>query len=231
MAYTRQNWCRTSASANEPIVTLQSGTVDGCFREYNYYTADTQAVVNVASYFDEAETDIATGDYVNVYSTTDNTLTLYRLTNTARVITTSFESAFLRTQTAVTAAQFNGMYAASVLLAPAPGANRMYVLKSFQATMTFATTQYAGGTGGDVHVQYTNAANGAGTQASTQTTAADILALAASSSWPEIPVLVVPALDALVVNAGLYLGNETAAFTTGDSPFVVNIAARIVRTA
>ena len=69
MAFTIQNWARASVSGNEPIITLQSAVVEGCFREYSYYSPiDTQATVSASGYFNKVAQDVTTGDYIKVYS-------------------------------------------------------------------------------------------------------------------------------------------------------------------
>jgi len=231
MAFTLRNWCRASASANEPIVTLASGNIAGCFREYNYYTADAQVTVAASSYFDDVAYDLVTGDYINVYSTNDGTRLQYRVTNTSGVITVTFVGGEINTQVSITNAQLLGAYAASVELLAAPGANRMYVLNYAQFMFDFDTGVTANG--GSTHVQYSNTVNGAGTLASSAIAAATINAIAADSAFLLIPAAVTATANASLVNQGLYFANDTAAYTqaAGASTLICNIGARIVPTA
>jgi len=231
MAFTLQNWCRASASANEPIVTLTSGDIYGCFKEYNYYTADTQVTVATASYFDDVAFDIATGDYVTVYSRTDGTKLTYRLTNTSAVITAAFASGYSAASIAITNAELLGAYAASKLLLAAPGAGRMYVLDYASAVFTYNLGVTANG--GNTHVQYSDTVNGAGTRAVTTIAGGTINAIGAASvfTWDRAASATIASADA--VNQGLYFANDTAAYTQalGASTMIVNVGAAIVPTA
>jgi hypothetical protein len=123
------------------------------------------------------------------------------------------------TTVAITAAQFNGAYAAPKLLIAAGGANTIVVLKQAQLLMTYVSANYAAG--GVVAIQWSATANGAGTIASNTYSAATFQA-AASTGWNFNPG-VVPETFTAVANQGLYLSNITAAFTTGDSTFVMHL--------
>ena len=95
MALTIQTWGRASVSANEPITTLQNGSVIGAPRIYTYVSVDTQAVMAGAGYFNAGvanqgvSQDLVTGDIILGYSKTDATWVWYTAVNTAGVITTS----------------------------------------------------------------------------------------------------------------------------------------------
>lgn len=123
------------------------------------------------------------------------------------------------TTVAISAAEFNGMYAAPKLLVAAPGANRLLVLDKLELVMTYVSANYAAG--GVAAVQWDSTANGAGVIASTTLAAATFQA-AASTSFT-FNGGVVPAPFTTTVNKGLYLSNITGAFTTGDSTFVAHI--------
>ncbi len=236
MAFTIQNWCRASTSGNEPIYTLASAVVVGCFREYNYYTADTQATVAASGYFNSGTayhgvgTEVVTGDYVSVYSTTDGTRITYYLTNTAGVITSTMSAdAFATATMSLTAVQFIAAYATPILALAAPGANRIYTDVNAMAAMTYGSAQFA--VGGASGFQYGNTANLAGTKVTTTTAGAAIDALTASSVWTYIPVAVAPIPFATGINAGIYYSNDTAAFTTGTAAtFIIQVTAKIVST-
>jgi hypothetical protein len=120
---------------------------------------------------------------------------------------------------AITAAEFNGMYAAPKLLVAAPGANRLLVLDKLDLLMTYGAANYAAG--GVAAVQYDSTANGAGVIASTTLSAATFQA--AASTGFVFNGGVVPQTFSTCVNKGLYLSNITGAFTTGDSNFVGHI--------
>jgi hypothetical protein len=123
------------------------------------------------------------------------------------------------TTVAITAAQFNGMYAAPKLLVAAGGANTLLVLDKVDLLMTYVSANYAAG--GVVAVQYDSTANGAGVIASTTLSAATFQA--AVSTGFMFNTGVVPQTFSTCVNKGLYLSNITGAFTTGDSTFVAHI--------
>jgi len=234
MALSIQTWCRASASANEPII---SATV-GCFREYNYYTADTQAVVSASGYFNggvaygKLSPDIVTGDYVSVYSSTDGTLLKYRLTNTAGVVTSLLAPAgnTVMSSTTLTAVQFIAGYAAPIVVLPAPGANFMYTNVRMAVRLVYGTAQFA--VGGATGLQYGVTANLGGTLVTATTAGAAIAALTANSAWSVVAATVAPVALATAVNAGIYLSNNTAAFTTGTGATLqVVVLADLVYTA
>lgn len=130
------------------------------------------------------------------------------------------------TTVAITAAQFNGMYATPKLLVAAPGANKLLVIEQVQLLMTYVSANYAAG--GVAAVQYDSTANGAGVIASTTLSAATFQA--AASTGFVFNAGVVPETFSTCVNKGLYLSNVTGAFTTGDSTFVAHIWYRIIPT-
>ncbi len=127
---------------------------------------------------------------------------------------------------AVTAAQFNGMYATPKLLVAAGGANTLLVLDQLQLAMTFGSADYANG--GVAAVQYDSTAHGAGIIASTTLSAATFQA-AASTTFTFNPG-VVPLTFTTTVNKGLYLSNISGAFDTGDSDMVAHIWYRVIPT-
>lgn len=123
------------------------------------------------------------------------------------------------TTVAISAAEFNGMYAAPKLLVAAGGANTLVVLKQCQLVMTYGAANYADG--GVAAVQYDSTINGAGTIASTTLAAATFQAAASTTFTFNPGVVALP--HSTCVNKGLYLSNITAAFTTGDSDFVAHV--------
>lgn len=131
---------------------------------------------------------------------------------------------------AITAAQFNGMYAAPKLLVAAPGANKLIVLERAVLAMTFVSAAYAAG--GVVGFQYDSTVHGAGVAASNTEAAADFFA-AASTAFQFNGVAgntvgITPFSTS--VNKGLYLSNLTGAFTTGDSTWVAHIWYKVIPT-
>lgn len=234
MALLIANWCRASASANEPVVTLTSGVITGCFREYNYQTTDTQVVVSASGYFNAGVTgagvayDLVTGDYINVYSSADASLIKYRVTNTSGVITVATVSGVATFNPTVSLTQFLAAYATPLLVAAAPGAGLVYTNVRAVMTFTYGSAQLANG--GDSYLQYTNTANGAGPIATSSVSGTGIAALVASSAWAygSGATTASPATPT-VTNAGLYLTNATAPFITGTAAtFALRIRAEIM---
>ncbi len=126
----------------------------------------------------------------------------------------------------ISAANFNGMYAAPKLLVAAAGANTLIVLDKVDLLMTYGSANYAAG--GVVAVQYDSTANGAGVIASTTLSAATFQA--AVSTGFVFNTGVVPQTFTTCVNKGLYLSNITGAFTTGDSAFVAHVWYKVIPT-
>lgn len=130
------------------------------------------------------------------------------------------------TTVTITAAQFNGMYAAPKLLLAAGGANTLQVIDQLQLVMTYGSANYAAG--GVAAVQYDSTANGAGVIASSTLAAATFQAAASTTFTFNPGVVALPFTT--TVNKGLYLSNITGAFTTGDSTFVAHIWYRTIPT-
>lgn len=134
------------------------------------------------------------------------------------------DNLLLFAEVAVSAAEFNGMYAAPKLLIAAPGADKMIIVDRMELVMTYGAADFAAG--GVVAAQYDSTANGAGVKATNTEAAADFFA-SASTVFP-FNGAVVLAPFSTAANKGLYLSNETGAFTTGDSDFVAKIHYRII---
>lgn len=130
-------------------------------------------------------------------------------------------------QVAISASEFNGMYAAPKLLVAAAGANTLLVLDKIVLAMTYDSAAYAAG--GVAAVQYDSTANGAGVIASSTLAAATFQAAASTSFVMNGGV--VPAPFTTTVNKGLYLSNITGAFTTGDSDMVAHVWYKTIPTA
>lgn len=129
---------------------------------------------------------------------------------------------------AITAAQFNGMYTTPKLLLAAQGANTLIVVDKAYLELTFNSAQYA--SGGVVALQYDSTVHGAGV-AATDTVAAASFTGAADSTSYLLEGALSAALFNTTVNKGLYLSNQTAAFTTGDSDMVLHLFYRVIPTA
>lgn len=131
---------------------------------------------------------------------------------------------------AISAAEFNGMYAAPKLLIAAPGANKLIVVKQMSLVMTFVSAQYAAG--GVVAAQYDSTVHGAGVLASNTEQASDFTGAAASTTFlfEGANGNSSQAAFTTTVNKGLYLSNASGAFTTGDSTFQAHIWYAIIPT-
>lgn len=116
----------------------------------------------------------------------------------------------------MTAAEFNGMYAAPKLLVAPPGANKMHLVNNMQLVMTYGSANYAAG--GIVAAQYDSTVHGGGVLATNSEAAADFFAAASTVFKFNGGLLLAP--FSTCGNKGLYLSNATQAFTTGDSTFV-----------
>lgn len=126
----------------------------------------------------------------------------------------------------ITAAAFNGMYAAPVALVAAAGANTMIVLDKLALVETYNSAAYAAG--GTAAVQWDSTVNGAGVIAST-TLANTTFQVTASNTFV-MNGGVVPAPFSTTVNKGLYLSNITAAYTTGNSAMVAHVWYKVIPT-
>jgi hypothetical protein len=126
----------------------------------------------------------------------------------------------------ISAAEFNGMYAAPKALVAAAGANTLIVLDKIDLLMTYNSAAYAAG--GVVAAQYDSTANGAGVIASTTLAAASFQA--AVSTGFMFNTGVVPQTFTTCVNKGLYLSNITGAFTTGNSTFIAHVWYKVIPT-
>lgn len=127
----------------------------------------------------------------------------------------------------VTAAQFKAMYGAPLQVIAAPGANKLILVEHANLLMTYVTTPYAAG--GSVALQYDSTVHGGGQAASATIANTDLQASASVAEMVD-GKLSNSAFTACVDKA-LYISNISAAFTTGDSTFVLNIWYRIVATA
>lgn len=241
MALLIANWARSSVSANEPVVTLASGVVVGCFREYNYQTADSQATVSASGYFNASVTgagvayDIVTGDYVTVYSSADGTLFKYRMTNTSGVITVALapdNGGVIETTTAITAAQINAMYTTPISLIPAQGANRILVLESVVLRPSnLLTTDFTAG--GVAFIQYTATTAGGGLAASGTVAATEFTSDAETTTSIFMPLTTSgnsAVAGTLIANAPLCLTNATQDFATGTITYNAYARARVLVT-
>lgn len=133
---------------------------------------------------------------------------------------------------AITADEFNGMYAVPNLLIAAPGANKLISVGSMVLSLTYGSAAFA--SGGVVAAQYDSTAHGAGVLATNSEAAADFFVTASTAfRFTGTSGNTVGALPfSTTVNKGLYLSNATGPFTTGTgSSLVANIYYTIITTA
>jgi hypothetical protein len=118
----------------------------------------------------------------------------------------------------ITSAQILAMSATPVQLLAAPGTGKNIVIKDVMFTMVTTSTQYAGG--GAVVVQLGSTALGAGVNTLQNTLAASVVTAGAGTSYN-----ILDAANAYVgaANTGLFLSNQTAAFTTGTGTMIVDV--------
>jgi hypothetical protein len=149
------------------------------------------------------------------------------MTNAGVVTVTGIPQAQLKYATVnISAAEFNGAYAAPKLLVAAGGANTLLVLDKLLLAMTYNSAAFAAG--GVAAVQYDSTANGAGVIASSTLAAATFQAAASTSFTFNPGVVALPFTT--TVNKGLYLSNITGAFTTGNSPMVAHVWYKVIPT-
>ena len=170
--------------------------------------------------------NVATGVAMSGDATIDNT---GAVAVAANAVTSAKTAANLiqYVEVNMTAAQWNGMYAAPVQLVAAAGANTLIVIDKIDLNMTFVAAAYAAG--GVVAAQYDSTVHGAGSAASATIAAATVNGFAASSGVMVDGALAGVAFTASV-NKGIYLSIQTGAFTTGDGTWKINVWYRVVPT-
>lgn len=130
----------------------------------------------------------------------------------------------------MTAAQWNGMYAAPFEIIPTPGAGKAIIVRGMAAAMTFVVAQYAAG--GAVILQYdSSVTHGAGlnTCGTSTQAAATVNGFAASTTFGfvgQVPLAGIA--NASFVNKNVALSNASGAFTTGDGTWNIHVWYEIV---
>ena len=124
-------------------------------------------------------------------------------------------------QTSLSAAQIIAMSATPVQLVAAPGAGKTVVITRAALRITRTSTAFA--SGGVGIIQYNNTATGAGTNAvdSTFTAATFTGASGASESLRNGAVL--SDQGTALQNLGIFISNQTGAFTTGTGTLTVDV--------
>lgn len=221
MAFDQDNWVMTSAAAYD----------DAAPQEFSYKSTDTLATQQASAYFNSVLPLPSIGDNIYLYDSTTPDSTLVRVTaispnvtttnaaiGASQIVSAQMSPLLLKyASVAISAAEFNGMYAAPKLLVAAAGANTLIAFKQLHLLQTYGSAAFAAG--GVAAVQYDSTANGAGVIASTTQAAANFQATASRSYVFNAGV--VDPVFTTCVNKGLYLSNVTGAFTTGTGSTLV----------
>jgi hypothetical protein len=231
MAFTINNLGRVSTSANEDALKVwtYNGTSTG--------TNETLATITASAYFNSFQQNLTSGSEAGPLQVGDiievsgndaaGAYTVSSITTNVTLVVRSSNLLMQYASVAITAAEFNGMYAAPKLLLAAQGANTLITLHRAELLMTYGAAQYAAG--GVAAIQYDSTVNGAGIIASTTQAAADFADAVSTANAFEGGVVKQP--FSTCVNKGLYLSNITQAFTTGDSAMVMHLWYSVVATA
>jgi hypothetical protein len=145
--------------------------------------------------------------------------------NRGTVAAPSWESEIISISVPLTAAQINGMYAASVPVISGY-AGKAIILDSFVFDLTGTATQFAGG--GVVNLQYKNTANGAGTTLHADIAASVLTGATGRVITQRIPKDISATATADITGVGVWLGNKTGAFTTGKGTAICKVRYHLV---
>lgn len=125
---------------------------------------------------------------------------------------------------AISSAQFLGMSATPVLLVAAAGPNTLIVVDRLELVLNYGSAAYAAG--GLVAAQYDSTATGAGVLATNTEAATDYQVTSSTTFLFNGAINIAPFSTS--VNKGLYLSNQTSAFTTGNSNFIAKVHYRVI---
>lgn len=200
---------------------------------YQVATVDRDAgTVTVVSAFPSGV--IGTANIQDLAVTTaklaDDAVTTAKIADNAVTTAQLSEDVLQYATVAISAAEFNGMYAAPKLLVAAGGADTLIVVDRIALAMTYGSAQFAAG--GVVAAQYDSTVNGAGVKATNTEQASDFTGAAASTTFMfnGNSGNASQAAFSTTVNKGIYLSNQTAAFTTGDSDLVAHVWYKVIPT-
>lgn len=223
----------------ETLALITEGNTSTAPSIFSASTADSLATITTAGYLNSLglQGKVKANDliYINYsdtsvfpLSTGENAIFgLFQVSYSASVWSLiAYSTTSLSATVAISAAEFNGMYAAPKLLVAAPGANKLIVFGSLTLLETYNSAAYAAG--GVAAVQYDSTINGAGVIASTTLSAATFQVTASTAFTFNRGVVPLP--FATTVNKGLYLSNVTGAFTTGNSPMVARVSYNVIAT-
>lgn len=180
-------------------------------------STDTLAQVSAADYLITEETTISqlnngefewvASDMVAVYAA--DGFGMFYISSDFSTLTP--QAGGLYHELSFTLAQFLDMYTTPIKLLDAPGANRVIILKQFQLILNYGSAPFAAG--GVTGVQYDSIQFGAGFSASTTHPSSDFYNNE-SIFCPFNQISNILSQDS-GENLGLYLSNQTAAFTGG----------------
>jgi hypothetical protein len=198
----------------------------GLFQYNGLTVGDSLATITAANYFVAAVSDFQVGTIIFITATDAsgmyvvNAVTQADGSGLGAAITIIAYTGSLAVNGTITSAAFKAMYATPILLAPAPGAHKAWLVDSFVLETIYGTAQYT--TGGAIAVQYDSTANGAGAPATATLAAATVNGYVANAIVG-LNGSLASAASSAVVNKGLYLSNATAAFAVGDSTFAYHL--------
>jgi hypothetical protein len=132
----------------------------------------------------------------------------------------------ISTSVTLTAAQFNGMYAAPFQIVAAPGAGKTILVSFVQYYLNYSAA-FTGG--GATNIQYGNTVHGGGQNAEGINFAAATFTAGASTIIADIGPLI--AITTGATNAGIFLSNATGAYANGAGSTVTVTVQYVVLTA
>ena len=248
MAFSRENWSRTSLAMNTGIVSV-NGTDEGGPAMFSYRSAsDNSATIAGANYFAPAVRDLSVSDLLFCQgSDTFQVLSVATLDRDAGTITTSSTGIASSVGTsnlvddAVTLAKLDEgtIQAATVTIATgdvltlattpvelvaAPGAGKVLHFVGAQLSLDYNSAAYAE-SGDNLQIKYTDASGVAVSAAIEATGFADATADTLTNAIPKADVIVAASGAA---NQALVLDNTGSNWTTGDSPIIVTTYYRVL---
>lgn len=213
-------WVEVTALSPNVTTAIYNNLADG-----SIYNVDVNAAAAIA--FSKMEA-MATGEVLfgNAGVPTVGALTGDASISNAGALTIDLN--FERTATiTLSSANVLAMYATPVQIIAAGGANTAHLVSRVVYEVDYGGTQFANG--GAFGLQYGNTANLGGKAASATTAAAVLNGYTADSMVSAAGALATGASSA-VVNQGIFISNDTAAFITGDSTVYVHVTYSTVTT-
>lgn len=197
-------------------------------------STDTLATVSAPNYIlSQAANIVAINEGAFTWLPSDSVLVYAADGSSLYAISSDFTSlnavngAIQQVSIALSNAQILGKYAAPVFVLPAPAAGSVNLVTSAALNIIYGTTQFAAG--GVIALQYKNTVHGGGVLASSTIAAATLNGVTANTV-----LTMTQAASVILANAAaqpIYLSNQTAAFTTGDSTGTLIVNYRNVLTA